>query len=184
MPGQTDENQILCEFQQGKLELFYQKVYPAILLFAIHYLGEKKNFLAEDYVQDAVFDAWKRRDRFESLNALKAFLYTSVRNDTISLSRKEKAQKRYVEQLEQDVFYHTALVDQETQQLLYNAIQSLPGKERRVFEMSFIDGLKNTEIAEKLNVSDSTVKKQKAHALELLRKKLNPLLFSFFFSMI
>jgi len=41
--------------------------------------------------------------------------------------------------------------------------------------------LKNIEIAEQLGVSDSTVKKAKAKALEILREKLDPRLFLFFF---
>ena len=44
-----------------------------------------------------------------------------------------------------------------------------------------IEGLKNIEIAEQLGVSDSTVKKAKAKALEILREKLDPRLFLFFF---
>ena len=50
-----------------------------------------------------------------------------------------------------------------------------------IFELSFIEGLKNIEIAEQLGVSDSTVKKAKAKALEILREKLDPRLFLFFF---
>ena len=71
--------------------------------------------------------------------------------------------------------------NQETQLLLFNAIHSLPDRERQIFELSFIEGLKNIEIAEQLGVSDSTVKKAKAKALEILREKLDPRLFLFFF---
>ena len=46
--------------------------------------------------------------------------------------------------------------------------------------MSFMEGLKNVEIAEKLGLSDSSVKKYKARALDFLRKKLEPSLFLFF----
>ena len=57
----------------------------------------------------------------------------------------------------------------------------LPEKARIVFEMSFIEGLKNVEIAEKLGLSDSSVKQYKASALDFLREKLDPNLFSFLF---
>ena len=60
----------------------------------------------------------------------------------------------------------------ETETVLHNAINGLPGKERRICELSFFEGMKNIDIAKMLNVSDSTVKKQKASALALLRKKL------------
>ena len=61
-------------------------------------------------------------------------------------------------------------------------IEKLPEKARVVFEMSFIEGLKNTEIAEKLELSDSSVKKYKATALDFLRERLDPSLFMFLFS--
>ena len=78
-------------------------------------------------------------------------------------------------------FFANTVIDQETQLLLFNAIHSLPDRERQIFELSFIEGLKNIEIAEQLGVSDSTVKKAKAKVLEILREKLDPRLCLFFF---
>ena len=104
---------------------------------------------------------------------MKSFLYTSVKNEIISLYRKGKAQERYSSQLENEAFFANTVIDQETQLLLFNAIHSLPDRERQIFELSFIEGLKNIEIAEQLGVSDSTVKKAKAKALEILREKLD-----------
>ncbi len=75
--------------------------------------------------------------------------------------------------------FANSVIDQEAQTLLYSAIEELPEKARIVFEMSFMEGLKNVEIAEKLGLSDSSVKKYKATALDFLRKKLDP---SFFIS--
>ena len=82
---------------------------------------------------------------------------------------------------ENEAFFANTVINQETQLLLFNAIHSLPDRERQIFELSFIEGLKNIEIAEQLGVSDSTVKKAKAKALEILREKLDPRLFLFFF---
>jgi RNA polymerase sigma-70 factor (ECF subfamily) len=47
--------------------------------------------------------------------------------------------------------------------------------------MSFIEGLKTVEIAGKLDLSDSSVKKYKASALRILREKLPPVLCLIFF---
>lgn len=176
------EEIILTEFQQGRLELLYRRIYPALLLYAVKYMGNETDFLAEDCVQNAIFSAWKRKAQFDSNYTLKSFLYTSVKNEIISLYRKKRAKERYSSQLDNELFFTNSVIDQEAQLLLYNAIHDLPEKERQVFELSFIEGLKSLEIAEKLGVSDSTVKKTKARALEILRQKLNPNLFFFFFS--
>lgn len=181
MVGNTDL-QVLSEFKEGHLELLYRRIYPALLLFAIKNAGEHNDFLAEDCVQNAIFNAWKRKEQFDSIYTLKSFFYTSIRNEIISLHRKKKARERYTSQLDDELFFTNSVIDKETQLLLYHAIQDLPDKERGIFELSFIEGLKNVEIAEKLNVSDSTVKKLKAKALDILRQKLDPSLFLFFFS--
>lgn len=166
------DEQILTEFKQGKLGLLYKRIYPALLLYAIRYMGNQTDFLAEDCVQNAIFNAWKRKEQFDSIYTLKSFLYISIKNEIVSLFRKKKASERYFSQLEKELSFCNSVIEQETQLLVYNAIHDLPAKERRIFEMSYIDGMKNIEIAKKLGVSDSTVKKTKAHALEILRLKL------------
>ena len=173
--------QMLNEFKQGRLEMLYRRLYPALLLYAVRYAGEQNGFLAEDCVQNAVFNAWKRRLQFESVESLKSFLYISIKNEIVSLHRKAKASERYLSQLEDEVFFQNSVIDQETQLLLYYAIRSLPESERQIFELSCIEGLKITDIAEQLNVSESTVKKTKAKALDILREKLPRELFLFFF---
>ncbi len=182
--GRLDNRElhILEEFKQGRLELFYRHVYPGLLLFAVRHAGEVHDFLAEDCVQDAVFSAWQRRENFDSLPALKSFCYTSIRNSIVSLDRKQRAKERYVSQLEDEVVFNNSVIDQETQLLLHNAIQALPVKEREIFEMCYVEGLKNMEVAERLGVSESTVKKVKAKALDFLKDRLDPALFLFFFS--
>ena len=72
--------QMLNEFKQGRLEMLYRRLYPALLLYAVRYAGEQNSFLAEDCVQNAVFNAWKRRLQFESVESLKSFLYISIKN--------------------------------------------------------------------------------------------------------
>ena len=174
--------QILIDFQQGKLDLLYPNVYPGLILYAIKYLGEESEFLAEDCVQNAIFSAWERRNKFDSVYTFKAFLYMAIKNDIISIHRKNSARERYVRELEDVSCFANSVIDQEAQTLLYSAIEELPEKAKIVFEMSFMEGLKNVEIAEKLGLSDSSVKKYKATALDFLRKKLEPSLFLFLFS--
>ncbi|MDR2130114.1 MAG: sigma-70 family RNA polymerase sigma factor [Odoribacteraceae bacterium] len=177
IPPSSGEEAILDDFRAGRLDAFYREVYPAVLLFAVKFLDDRAGFLAEDCVQDAVFDAWKRREGFRSLRALKAFLYTSVRHDAVSISRKERSRRRYLSLQGDDLFFTTSVIEQETLSLLYNALNGLPARERQVLEMSFVEGLKGDEIAEKLGISGSSVKKYKASALRLLRRKLAPAIF-------
>ena len=55
-------------------------------------------------------------------------------------------------------------------------IAILPEKCREVFVLSKIEGLKNREIAEKLNISEKTVERHMSIALSKLREELDWLL--------
>ena len=124
--------QILIDFQKGKLDLLYRNVYPGLILYAIKYLGEESEFLAEDCVQNAIFSAWERRNKFDSVYTFKAFLYMAIKNDIISIHRKNSARERYVRELEDASCFANSVIDQEAQTLLYSAIEELPEKAKIV----------------------------------------------------
>lgn len=176
--------EIIAEFKRGKLDSFYKLVYPGMKMFAIKYLGDNYSFLAEDCVQNVVFKSWKRRMDFDSLNSLKSFMYTLIKNEAISYHRKQNTYQKYAEQCNKEMVFKDLLIEQEVKNHLYNAINELPEKYRKVFELSFINGLKNVEIAEILGISDSSVKKQKAQALNILKTKLEPVVYSSIVSVI
>ena len=73
-------------------------------------------------------------------------------------------------QLDDDI--SVAMISQETFDMLYAAIDALPDRYREIFALSFEQGLKNTEIASRLGLSEIGVKKRKARMLEILRVKL------------
>ena len=56
---------------------------------------------------------------------------------------------------------------------MYTAIQSLTDLQKDILRMSFSEGLKNAEIAQRLGIAEITVKKHKARLLAVLRGKLD-----------
>lgn len=164
---------IFSEFKEGHLTPFYEKMYPELLTYANNLLGEEYAFLSEDCVQDSVFKAYEQLKSFSAPLQWKVFLYTCIRNEAISIFRKGKAQKNYLSQSsvhEEDLSTH--FIEQETLTLLYEAIDALPEKFKILFELSFCQGLKNAEIAERLQLAEITIKKQKQQLIKLLRKNL------------
>ncbi len=164
---------IFAEFKEGRLTPFYEKMYPELMAYATHLLGNEYAFLAEDCVQDSVFKAYQQTQVFTSPLQWKIFLYTCLRNEAISILRKGQAQKNYLSQVEEETEdLSLCFIEQETLTLLYSAIDALPEKYKTIFELSFEQGLKNAEIAEQLQIAEVTVKKQKARLIELLRNDL------------
>lgn len=170
--GRYDE--IFEAFLKGELTLFYRRMYPELIMFAGRILGSDYAFMAEDYVQDAVFKAYERRRSFVSAMQWKVFLYTCVRNAAISCLRHGSAEQRYLaETVVSDDTLALGIIEQETISMLYEAIESLPAEYRELLELSFGEGLRNAEIASRLQVAEITVKKRKTRLIDLLRKSMN-----------
>ncbi len=167
----TPEN-VWKEFRRGKLESFYRNNYRQLLVYASRTLGSNYGFLAEDCVQEAIYKAYRQRDSFSGAGAFHAFFYTCIRHAAVDILRKNHAQDNYISQQEEETEFLNGIIEQETLNLLYEAIENLPEKYRRIFELHFEQGLKNAEIAAQLGLYESTVKKQKAQMLKLLREDL------------
>lgn len=163
---------MLAEFKSGKISTFYNELYAKLLVYASRHLGADYAFLAEDCVQDSIYKAYEQRASFKSILTLKAFLYSCIHHAAIDILRKNNAQSNYLSQQEDQTEFLNSIIEQETLNLLYDSIERLPEKYRRIFELHFEQGLKNAEIAKLLNVTESAVKKQKAQMLDLLRKDL------------
>jgi RNA polymerase sigma-70 factor (ECF subfamily) len=58
---------------------------------------------------------------------------------------------------------------------IFSAIERLPTECRRVFEMSYIEGMPVEQVADKLGVSVNTVKTQRSRAKKALRESLKGL---------
>lgn len=155
---------ILADFKENNLDAFYRCIYPSLLLFASDKLSPNYAFLAEDCVQDAIFSAYGKRHDFHSFHAFMSYLYTCIRNKAFSLLRKEKSSGRYLSEfkatLEGDLSME--MDGRETVREIFNLVNSLPEAYRKTFELSFMEGLSNADVAKALHLSVSSVKARKA----------------------
>jgi len=171
------DKHIYNQFKEGKLDAFYEKAYPSLLSIAIKMIPDHHAFLAEDLVQESIFSAFKNREKITSPSHLKAFLYSCVRNDVVTAIRKDVRKQKYAKTLPPippDVSIEGQMMIQETLDLLYDCIDELPEKYRQIFDLSYVQGLSNAEVAELLNISLSGIKKRKARFIELMREKMEP----------
>jgi RNA polymerase sigma factor (sigma-70 family) len=161
---------LLNDFEEGRIDKFYEVVYPSLLLFVNRILGPKNTFLAEDCVQEAIYKTYGQRHRFIDANQFRAYLYSSVHNQAVSLLRKDNSKANYASQTDlgmEDL--STAIIRQETLDRLARAIATLPPELQDIFHLSFEEGLKNLEVAQRLGISESGVKKRKMKMIGILR---------------
>ena len=162
---------ILKDFRNEKIEPFYMELYPSLLRYAKRVLGPDKEFLAEDCIQDAIYQVYQGRRTFTTPLQMRSFLFTCVHNAIITVFRKQERHDRYlVDHQEIEDSLIDSFLLQETLDRLYAAIDALPDRLHRIFELSFEQGMKNVEIAALLKLSPETVKKQKAKLITTLRE--------------
>ena len=169
-------NTVFRKFIDGDVSAFYTYLYRDMLMYASSVLPGQMSLLAEDCVQHAVEKAYRERERFESAVQWKVFILTCIRNQCISYYRSNMAAERYNEFVRNlDELQGDMLLDYirtEVLHNLYEAIDSLPEDMRLLLELSFEQGLKNAEIAERLGVAEITVKKRKARLIAMLRSRM------------
>lgn len=179
-----DYEYIYRSFSSGDITPFYENLYPGLLVYAARQLGDDLAYLAEDCVQDAVINSYAERHKFGSSMAWYSYILKCIFHSSVDLVRKHRSHSDYIGSREADELtpeLDMAILEQETLDLLYEAIESLPPKYREILKMSYLEGIKNSEIAERLGVAEITVKKQKAKLLAMLRDRLKisyPLLFT------
>jgi RNA polymerase sigma factor, sigma-70 family len=171
-----DFETIFQSFQEGDIAPFYRCLYPGLLICASRYLGPDLAYLSEDCVQDAVMDSYVIRYNFESARAWYRYVMKCIYTRCLGDRRKLLSHHNYVESGAHEVAtpaFDSVLLERETMARLYTAIQSLSDLQKDILRMSFSEGLKNAEIAQRLGIAEITVKKHKARLLAVLRGKLD-----------
>jgi len=156
--------------KRKEFRTFFDSFYPMLCLFAQKYVQDTD--VASDMVQDAFIKLWKGKEDFENENAVKGFLYMVTRNNCLNYIKHQKITLEYsVQAMEKDLFFRDHMVEAETYKSIHDAIEVLPFQGKRVVEMS-MSGVKNPEIAQRLDISVNTVKSVKSNAYRLLRLQL------------
>lgn len=149
----------------------------------------KETAAASDLASESILSLWGIRNNIESHVHLRRSLLKIAYNK--SLDYKKSTFRR----IEREMNYSTSfdnyeqgpletMIKEEAYNDLLLKLERLPVAWRNVIRMAYIDGMKNQEIADKLNISLNTVKFYKYHGLKDLRTLygLNPtILYPIFF---
>ncbi len=162
----------------------YNLYYESLCYFALRYMGDSDQ--AEDIIGDLFARLWQQSISFNDSEHLKAYLYRSASNAcytqlkaTQNLKAREDkygAKAGYTEH-----GFINNIIRAELWREVYQAIDNLPRQCSRVIKMSYVEGLKNGEIAVQLGLSLQTVKNHKQRGISILRDSVSKETFIFFF---
>lgn len=174
----SSEITMICRWDDKSIELLYDNYYRALVGYACQFVNKE---MAEDIVQELFSILWERRPKFKTQAQLSSYLYTTVHNTSYNQLRHQSVHDNYrqhvIDHLEESMLVDDA-VDifnkEEIYRQLFLAIDQLPPRQREIFLLC-MEGKKNKEIAEQLDISAETVKKQKRRAINHLKEKLSPM---------
>lgn len=165
-------------------ELFKSHYYP-LRAYALRFICNRE--MAEDMVQDALFELWSRRDtiRFDDKNAVKSYLFKSIHNRSINLlksgvlhihstleeTHETQIIESYLSQHLRNPEHSLLLKELEEEIAVY--VETLPPQCKKIFLLSRSNGLKNKEVANQLRISIKAVEKQISKAIAGLKEHLD-----------
>lgn len=163
---------------------FYDRYKGKLYLQAFKMLADDEE--AKDLVQEMFIRLWESRNSITVKTTVEAYVFRSIRHKVIDFIRHQKTITRYLDSLESYLERGTAALDdsyieKETLSLFRKELDQLPPRMREVFDLSRNQGLSHKQIAEQLNISENTVKKQINKAIKYLRLRINLSLFSLVF---
>lgn len=158
----------------------YERYWPLLFSAVTRMLDDRD--AAYDLVQDVLVSLWERRGELVVHDTLKAYLYAAARKKVLLGIRSSRMRERY-EQTFKDVWEEGSpsseetLIERELHARFEAELESLPEKMREAFSLSRIEQYTYREIAEKMHISDHTVKQHISKALKILRKRMLSLIF-------
>lgn len=164
---------IIADIKRGDKNAFkklFDDYYPILCVFAAQYIEDKE--VCKDIVQEAFLSCWEKKEDFENIHKLKGFLYTVTKNKCLNqLKHAQLPTPAFSGQEEVDSGFESAIIEQETYRMVRKAVDELPSQMRNIILLS-MEGLKNHEIADKLQISEGTVHTLKKLAYRKLRETL------------
>ena len=133
---------------------------------------------ARDVIHDLFVKLWEDRKQLNITLKLKAYLFTITRHRIIDEIRKNITRNEYAAMLRSFTNAYEPNAEQqlamkELQQIVENSVDQLTPKVKEIYKLSREENLSIPEIAEKLQLSEQTVKNQLSTSLSHLRKSLS-----------
>lgn len=149
----------------------YKKFFP----FTVSLI--KSETEADDILQDVFLKIWLNRSTLTTIENPSGWIYTIIANTASNYLRSRirrelkinalSAQSGITDEIESEIDAKF------TQSLIDQAVDLLPQKRKLVFLMSKKEGLSRKEIADRLHISENTVRNQLAEAIQFIREHLN-----------
>ena len=176
----SEETYLIKKLKEGDiraLEVIFNQHYANLCRYLL--LLFKNQLLVENIAQDIFVYIWENRQQIEIKTSLESYLYSAGRykaiNQIRNVSKRNSINKSIANESPiEDKSSDSNLELKELEQIIENAIQTLPDRCQKIFRLSREEDMSYKEIAIIMNVSVNTVENQMGIALKKLRTVLRP----------
>ncbi len=156
------------------LEEMFLRHYQEWCLVSFSYVRDLDD--AKDVVQNIVIKLLEKDD-WESIRDLKNYIGIAIRNE--SLKKIKLHQRTYTirNQVAEVPSYEKELIQDEISETIFKQLDSLPERNRMVFKLCVLDGVKYENAADSLGITVNTVKYHLKKSFKILRLNLRDIHF-------
>jgi RNA polymerase sigma-70 factor, ECF subfamily len=170
----------LSEGNHLAYEKLFDSWYEPLCRYAFSILRNMDD--AEDVVQKTFCKLWDQRENLSIKSSINSYLYRIVHNESLNAVHQKSSHQEhnlsYISMMnDADNSVAEQITANDLQLAIDKALATLPPQCKRVFEMSRMDQLSYSEIANQLNISTNTVENHVSKALKILRVELKEFLF-------
>lgn len=177
-PSSISEQKLVEKIQAGDQNAFeklFHQYYSRLCVFSNGYV--KSLDLARDVVQEVFIKIWDNKENFHVTHSLKAYLYQSVRNQSLNVLQQKKQnlklRKNLLKQQHTEYQDQPGLNTEELTQKIWRMVDELPERRRTIFVLYRKHGLSYSEIGEVMGIARKTVENQMGKSLRFIREKLD-----------
>jgi RNA polymerase sigma-70 factor (family 1) len=175
--GLHNEKELLLQVSHGDREA-YKALYTACYPHVQRYISlfETSGRVLDDLTQDVFVRIWEKRAQLVEVESFKGYLFIVTRNVVLNFIRAMKV-RRKIKELDESLVaggndLENELLFKQYYRVAVEAMEKLPPGRRKVLKMSIDEGLTLDEIAARLGISRSGVKKQLYAATAFVRQYL------------
>jgi RNA polymerase sigma-70 factor (family 1) len=179
MNAHEDERALILRIIEGD-RIAFSVLYSRYLhtLYRYIFLFTRSKETSEDVVHNTFIKIWEHRASLNNINCFKAYLYHCAKNLLLDELRRNQTKERVLsvitvdsrgevrDELESSIIYG------EYRKIAQDAINLLPERRKLIVEMRTKEELSLDEIAQKLQISKSVVKKQLYSGLHFIKAYL------------
>lgn len=158
----------------------FLKYHHPLFLYTLKFIEDEN--VALDLLQDVFVSVWEKGQYLGAEGQVKAYLFAAIKHNCLNYIKHQKIVRKFeqhaaFELKEMEGAYYLSgeqsLIEKESMQIIDSAIDSLTDIYKEVITLSRFDGLKNKEIAERLNIPVRTVETRIFRAITILKEKIS-----------